>query len=115
MSAKLKSQNYQLGENIQWEYASPGIQRKIFGYDDQIMMVKVKFEQGAIGSVHEHPIHSQASYVESGVFEITVGDEKLILKAGDGFFAAPQTQHGALCMEAGILIDVFSPPRKDFL
>jgi len=114
MSSKIKSQNFQLGEVIPWEFASPGIQRKVFGYDNQIMLVKVKFEQGAIGSIHEH-IHSQVSYVESGVFEITCGDEKRMLKAGDGFCATPHTLHGALCIEAGILIDVFSPPREDFL
>lgn len=114
MSSKIKSQNFQLGEVIPWEYASPGIQRKVFGYDNQIMLVKVKFKQGAIGSIHEH-IHSQVSYVESGVFEITIGDEKRTVKAGDGFCAAPHTLHGALCIEAGILIDVFSPPREDFL
>jgi len=114
MNAKLKSQNFQIDENISWEYAAPGIQRQVFGFDDKIMLVKVKFEQGAIGSIHEHP-HSQVSYVDSGVFELTIGEEKQILKAGDGFYATPHTLHGALCIEAGILIDVFSPAREDFL
>ena len=78
------------------------------------MMVKVKFDQGAIGSMHEH-YHSQATYVVSGKFELTIGDKKEILSAGDGYYVAPDELHGCVCLEAGILIDTFSPVRADFL
>lgn len=83
-------------------------------YDGQLMMVKVKFDQGAIGSMHEH-YHSQATYVVSGKFELTIGDKKEILSAGDGYYVAPDELHGCVCLEAGILIDTFSPVRADFL
>lgn len=114
MSKILKSNNFQKNDVIKWEYASPGIERQVFGYDDRVMLVKVKFEKGAIGSIHEHP-HTQVSYVESGVFELTIGAEKQLLKKGDGFYVPPNTLHGSVCLEAGILIDVFSPHREDFL
>ena len=83
-------------------------------YDGQLMMVKVKFDKGAIGSMHEH-YHSQATYVVSGKFELTIGDKKEILSAGDGYYVAPDELHGCVCLEAGILIDTFSPVRADFL
>ena len=83
-------------------------------YDGQLMMVKVKFDQGAIGSMHEH-YHSQATYVVSGKFELTIGDKKEIFSAGDGYYVAPDELHGCVCLEAGILIDTFSPVRADFL
>ena len=37
------------------------------------------------------------------------------LKKGDSFYVPPNTLHGALCIEAGELIDVFSPIREDFM
>lgn len=114
MSDLLKSKNFQQGTDIPWEYASPGIQRQIYGYDDRVMLVKVKFEKDAVGSIHEHP-HTQVSYVESGVFELTIGDDKQILKTGDGFYVPPNTLHGSVCLEPGVLIDVFSPYREDFI
>jgi len=83
-------------------------------YDGQLMMVKVKFDKGAVGSMHEH-YHSQATYVVSGKFELTIGDKKEILSAGDGYYVAPDELHGCVCLEAGILIDTFSPVRADFL
>ena len=97
-----------------WEDLGDGVSRKICGYDDKIMLVKVKFEVGAIGPLHEH-YHSQVTYVDSGVFEVSVNGNRQILKGGDSFYAAPHKVHGVLCLEAGILVDIFSPMRADFL
>ena len=101
-------------EDSKWEPTGEGITRKITGYNSQLMMVKVKFEKGAIGYVHKH-FHSQASYVESGKFRITIDGKDEILQKGDAFFVKTNLEHGAECIEAGTLIDVFSPVREDFL
>lgn len=102
------------GSDIPWEEVAPGMQRQIMGYDDKIMLVKVKFETGAIGALHEHH-HSQVTYVENGEFEMTIGEEKKILKGGDAFYIPPHVLHGCVCLKPGVLIDVFSPHREDFL
>lgn len=112
--SKIKSDVYFVTKEKPWEQAAEGITRQMIGYDVNIMMVKVKFEKGAIGYIHDH-FHSQTTYVESGSFEVTIGEEKQILNAGDGFFIPPNVPHGAVCLEAGLLIDVFSPIREDFL
>lgn len=114
MSELLRSGNFQSGDEIPWEEASAGIKRKLYGHDNGVMLVKVKFEKGAIGAVHEHP-HTQVSYVESGVFELTIAGELRVLKPGDGFYVPPNTLHGSVCIEPGVLIDVFTPHREDFL
>ena len=72
-----KSDTYQIATDIQWEYAGDGIVRQIMGYDEHLMMVKVKFNQGAIGTLHQHP-HTQSTYVASGCFEVTIGEEKKV-------------------------------------
>ena len=105
---------FQVAAETPWEDLGNGIKRQIFGYNDQIMMVKAKFEKEAIGEPHEH-YHAQVAYIESGVFEVTVSGEKKILKQGDGFFAPPNERHGCVCLEAGVIVDVFSPHREDFL
>lgn len=105
---------FQQEKEILWEDLGLGVKRQIFGYDDNLMVVKVKFEKGAIGSLHSH-VHSQASFVAAGIFEVTIGEEKKILSAGDGFYAKPHTVHGVVCLEAGLLVDSFSPYREDFV
>lgn len=92
----------------------PGIRRVILGHDPHLMLVKVWFEKGAIGEVHAHP-HTQTTYVVEGVFEVEVDGKKKILRQDDCFYVPPNTDHGAVCLEAGILLDVFSPTREDFL
>jgi quercetin dioxygenase-like cupin family protein len=111
---KTKSKKFIMAEATPWEPAGVGVRRQILGYDGQLMLVKVEFQKGAIGSVHEH-FHSQASYVASGKFEVQINDEKQVLGVGDGFYVAPDVPHGVLCLEAGVLIDTFSPMRLDFL
>ena len=99
---------------MDWEDLGGGVQRQILGFDNQIMMVKVKFEKGAVGSEHEH-FHTQATYCAKGKFQFTIGEKKMIIEAGDGIYFEPNVVHGTTCLEAGILIDVFSPVRDDFL
>lgn len=111
---KTRSANFMVGAEIPWEQVGEGLSRQILGYDGQIMLVRVKFEKGAIGYVHEH-YHSQSTYVVSGQFEVMINGEKKILQAGDGFYVEPDAPHGAVCLEDGELIDVFSPVRADFL
>jgi len=101
-------------EEIAWEETGPGMKRKIMAYDERLMVVKVAFEKGAVGSLHHHH-HTQITHIESGEFEVEIGGEKKILKKGDAFYIPPNVVHGAVCLEEGVLIDVFSPMREDFV
>lgn len=83
-------------------------------YSEQIMLVLVSFEKGAIGMLHKH-YHVQISKVERGVFEVEIDSQKYLLKAGDVFYIPPNIMHGVVCLEAGELMDVFSPMREDFI
>ncbi len=99
---------------IPWEAVDGGVERKILGYDDHLMMVCVRFEKGAVGTLHHH-VHRQISYVQSGRFEVTIDSEKKILEGGDCFFVAPGLVHGVVALERGSLVDIFTPARMDFL
>lgn len=108
------SQQFIIGEEIAWQDLGGGVKRKIMSYDDQIMLVNVQFEKGSIGALHSH-YHSQVTFVASGAFEVTISEQKQILKEGDSFYIPPHAVHGVVCLEAGVLIDVFSPIREDFM
>lgn len=105
---------FQFENEIAWEDVGNGVKRQVFGYDDRIMLVKALFEKGGIGAMHSHP-HSQVTYVESGVFEMVIGNETKIIRKGDGYYVPPDISHGCICLEAGMLVDAFSPMREDFI
>jgi quercetin dioxygenase-like cupin family protein len=108
------TKEYFIGEETEWEEVGPGLKRQMMGYDGKIMLVKVQFDTGAVGQMHKH-YHSQVTYVESGEFEMTIGDEVRTLKGGDSFYIPVKVMHGCVCTKPGVLIDVFSPAREDFL
>lgn len=108
------SKEFIKGKDVEWENVGEGVQRQILGYDDKILLAKVKFEKGGIGSMHEHH-HSQVTYVVNGKFELTIGEKTKIMEGGDSFYIPPHVMHGAICIETGTLIDVFSPIREDFM
>ena len=109
-----QSGNFIFEADTDWHDAGGGVVRQILGYNDNIMMVKVKFKKGQVGAMHSHP-HTQVTYVASGAFEFTVGDVTKIVRAGDALYKQPNIPHGCVCLEDGILIDCFNPMRDTFL
>lgn len=101
-------------KDINTEAVEDGINRQILGYNEDLMLVKVSFNKGSVGKIHNH-FHAQSSYIESGKFEVSINGEKNILTAGEAFFVPSDIPHGVICIEAGIIIDTFSPVRQDFL
>jgi len=110
----LESDCFLLGSEQKVEEVAPGVTRQLLGFNEQILMARVTFAEGSEGYVHDH-FHSQVSYIESGEFEVNVDGNKKILVGGDGFYIPPNIRHGAICIKPGILVDVFSPVRADFL
>ena len=94
--------------------AAEGVTRRIKSYTDELMVVENIFRKGAVGSVHSHP-HTQITYVVSGKFEFTINGETRTVTAGDTMLKKNGIPHGCVCLEDGILLDIFSPMREDFV
>lgn len=111
---KIQSDVFFNDSATEWDVMWEGIRRKIMGFDGRLMLVKVKFEKGAVAPIHKHP-HSQSAYIVEGKFDVIIGDHRTILSAGDGFYIPPDVEHGVTAIEAGLVLDSFSPAREDFL
>jgi quercetin dioxygenase-like cupin family protein len=97
-----------------WTVTPDGNRRRVILHTNELMMVEFAFEKGGVGASHSHP-HVQASYIAEGRFEVTVGEETRVLSAGDSFIAPANVVHGVKALDAGRLIDSFTPHRADFL
>lgn len=91
-----------------------GVSRRVLAHTPQMMTVEVCFEAGGVGSLHTHP-HCQNTYVLSGRFRFTVDGEAVEVGPGDTLAFPPDVPHGTLCLEAGTLLDTFTPMREDFI
>lgn len=91
-----------------------GMTRRVLAHNEQVMAVEVAFETGAVGAVHTHP-HTQCSYVLSGKFRYSIEDEAVEMQPGDSIVVPSGLPHGTVCVEKGVLLDIFTPMREDFV
>lgn len=103
-----------IGKEIGWESTGEGVRRQILAVGSDLMLVRVDFTAGAVGAVHHHP-HRQATYVAAGTFDVSIGSDSRRVTTGDSFVAPADVPHGVHAIEAGTLIDCFTPLREDFL
>lgn len=80
----------------------------------ELMLVEFVFERGAIGPLHSHP-NVQSSYVAEGAFDVTIDGVTERIEAGGAYIVPSGLVHGVVAIEAGRLIDSFTPRRDDFL
>ena len=113
-ATRRKEEPFVADSEVAWTSSAPGIRRKVLCHNDAIMLVRFAFETGAVGEEHSHP-HVQCSVIESGIFEITIGGRTKRLTAGDSYLVAPNLLHGAVAIEAGVIVDAFSPMRQDLV
>lgn len=114
MKMQRESARFTDGSKAPIEDLGGGLKRQMLGYNDELMAVKIWFDEGITAYSHAHR-HSQVTYVVEGEFHFTIDDETKIMKAGDSCYIPPNAQHGATSPTGGILIDTFSPARLDFL
>lgn len=101
--------------HIAFETLEPGLERRILGYTEQMMVTEVRFAKDVVGALHHHP-HRQSAYVAAGSFEVTIAGQTKVLVQGDGYIVEPDIVHGVKALEDGsVLIDFFTPMREDFL
>lgn len=91
-----------------------GVSRRVLAHTDDIMIVEVHFEAGSVGVPHTHP-HAQATRVLSGEFVFTVDGKDVTVREGDTLAFPSNILHGTRCVKPGVLLDIFSPMRADFL
>lgn len=92
----------------------PGVTRQLIAVSERMMAVRFILRPGSDIPVHTHP-HEQIGYVESGTMKFTIGDETRSLGPGDAYIIPSGVPHGAAPEVECTVVDVFSPPREDYL
>ena len=80
----------------------------------QGMVVWWQMQAGAHAAAHHHP-HEQIFWVRSGLMDFRLGDDRRMCGPGDIAVIPGGVEHEAWFPEDTDVIDVFAPPREDFL
>jgi quercetin dioxygenase-like cupin family protein len=96
------------------EQVAAGITRQMI-HGDRLMVCRLTLAAGTVTAVHSH-VHEQITLVERGSADFFVEGQKRTASAGEVLLFPSGIQHGATMLgEEVVLIDIFSPPREDFL
>ena len=82
-----------------------------------MMVAHVYLEKGCIVPRHSHH-NEQITYVLEGALKFLLGedqDEEVIVSAGEVLTIPPHLPHRAEALEDTLDVDIFNPPREDWL
>src|ERR1700760_2010780 len=103
--------------DIPVEELSPQIGRQ-FIVGTNVMIARVLLKQGAIVPLHQHH-NEQVSYILSGalkfILKTEAGDKEITVRTGEALCTPPTPPHEAHALEDTIDLDIFTPPRQDWI
>ncbi|MEM8486693.1 MAG: cupin domain-containing protein [Bacteroidota bacterium] len=103
-------------DSIEEEALSSLITRKMM-WGKHVMLSQVFIKAGGIVPLHQHE-NEQFSYMLTGCMKFWLerdGGEEIIVRAGEVLHLPPNVPHGAVALEDAMSLDVFSPPRADWI
>ncbi len=103
-------------DDMEKEAVTDGIERRIIN-GDRMMLTHVYLKRGAVVPVHSHH-NEQITYILEGALRFWIGDdgsEVLDVRAGEVLHIPSNVPHRAEALEDTLDVDIFSPPRQDWL
>jgi len=102
-------------ENLPLEELNPKLGRRLVS-GDRVMLAHVYLKAGCIVPMHKHD-NEQLTYILDGALEFTIGGDptKVVVRSGEVLHIPSNVPHKAVALEDTLDVDVFSPPRADWL
>jgi quercetin dioxygenase-like cupin family protein len=94
--------------------AAPGIAMKTLCHGERTLLAEFRLDAGSTLPRHAHP-HEQTGYLTAGRLVLTIGDERREVGPGDAWSIPGGVEHGAEVVADAVAVEVFSPPRDDYL
>jgi quercetin dioxygenase-like cupin family protein len=98
---------------VELEDLNPLFQRQ-FVVGQQIMVARVLMKKGCIVPLHSHH-NEQFSYILEGALKFWVDGKEIVVHAGEVLTIPPHMPHKAEAMEDTVDLDIFNPPRADWI
>jgi quercetin dioxygenase-like cupin family protein len=103
-------------DDLPWEPVTDLISRRLVTAD-RMMLAQVYLKKGAVVPRHSHE-NEQLTYILEGALRFRIGENlerEVVVKAGEVLVLPSHVPHEAEALEDTLDVDVFSPPRQDWL
>lgn len=95
------------------ETLNPLLDRQL-AVGDQIMVSRILLKKGCVVPMHSH-VNEQVAYMLEGALRFTINGEDILVRAGELLCIPPNVPHQAVAIEDTVNIDIFTPPRADWI
>ncbi len=103
-------------DEMEKEFVVDGIERRIIT-GARMMLTHIYLKKGAVVPRHSHD-NEQLTYILEGALRFWIGDdgaEAFDVRAGEVLHIPSNVPHMAEALEDTLDVDIFSPPREDWL
>jgi quercetin dioxygenase-like cupin family protein len=113
MAGDLERPSYVKWKDIEIEPLSSMIGRQ-FVVGTNVMVARVLLKKGANVPLHHHH-NEQITYILEGALEFLIAGERIVVRAGEVLCIPPNVPHEANALEDTVDLDIFNPPRQDWI
>lgn len=102
--------------DLELEQVNPQLARKLVT-GERMQLAQVFLKKGCIVPRHSHE-NEQLTYILEGALRFWIGEderEEIVVRAGEVLHIPSNVPHKAEALEDTLDVDVFSPPRADWL
>src|ERR1051325_7592451 len=100
-------------DDVELEALNPLLDRQMIT-GENLMLARVLLKKGCIVPEHSH-INEQLTYILDGAFNFWIDGKEIVVRAGEVLCIPPNMPHKAEALEDTVDVDVFNPPRKDWI
>jgi quercetin dioxygenase-like cupin family protein len=99
--------------SVERERLNPLIEREMLT-GQNLMLARVIMKKGAHVPLHHHH-NEQVTYILEGALKFAIAGKEIVVKAGEVLCIPSNMPHEAWALEDTMDLDVFNPPREDWL
>lgn len=111
--APTPSLKYLAWTDVEVEAMNPLLGRQLI-VGHQVMLARVLLKKGCIVPLHSH-VNEQISYILEGALKFYIDGKEIVVRAGEVLTIPPNIPHKAEAMEDTVDLDIFNPPRADWI
>src|SRR6266702_2472883 len=100
-------------DQVELETLNPLLQRQLI-VGHEVMLARVLLKKGCIVPLHRH-VNEQLSYILEGALKFWIDGREIVVHAGEVLTIPPNMPHKAEALEDTIDLDIFNPPRADWI
>jgi len=104
---------YNRWKEVETERLNPLLERQLIT-GQELMLARVLLKKGCIVPEHSHH-NEQLTYILEGALKFWIDGKEIVVHAGEVLCIPPHMPHKAEALEDTVDLDVFYPPRQDWL